>query len=173
VVLGMASSGVHSNGFSLVRRCIDRATGAVARHDASGLPAMLDGRPFRQAVMEPTRLYVKPVLAALAAHPIKALAHITGGGLLENIPRVLPAGTAAHLRQGSWPQSELFAWLQATAGIGDHEMNRTFNNGIGMVVVVAPAHADATARTLREQGETVYEIGAIAPIGSGAAVEIG
>jgi phosphoribosylformylglycinamidine cyclo-ligase len=164
VVLGLASSGVHSNGFSLVRKCIDRAAGQ--------LPATLDGKPLRDALMAPTRLYVKPVLAALAAHPIKALAHITGGGLLENIPRVLPDGLAAHLAKGSWPQTELFAWLQATAGISDYEMNRTFNNGIGMVVVVDAAQADATAQTLRAQGETVYRIGAIASLGQGAAVEI-
>jgi phosphoribosylformylglycinamidine cyclo-ligase len=137
------------------------------------LPATLDGQPFREAVMAPTRLYVKPVLAALVAHPIKALAHITGGGLLENIPRVLPEGMAAHLRAGSWPRSELFAWLQATAGITDHEMNRTFNNGIGMVVVVAAQDAAATAATLRAQGETVHEIGAIAARGDGAAVVVG
>ncbi len=172
VVLGLASSGVHSNGFSLVRKCIDRCAGTGPGRDEGRLPPTLDGKPFRQALMEPTRLYVLPVLAALAAHPIKALAHITGGGLLENIPRVLPGGMAAHLRKGSWPQSELFAWLQATAGIDDHEMNRTFNNGIGMVLVVDPASADATARTLREQGQTVYEIGLIAPIGAGGAVEI-
>jgi phosphoribosylformylglycinamidine cyclo-ligase len=164
VVLGLASSGVHSNGFSLVRKCIERA-GASA-------PATLDSKPFKQALMEPTRLYVKNVLAALAAHPIKALAHITGGGLLENIPRVLPEGMAAHLVKGSWPQTELFAWLQATAGIDDIEMNRTFNNGIGMVVVIDAAHAAACAATLRAAGETVYEIGVIAPIGSGAAVVV-
>ena len=172
VVLGLASSGVHSNGFSLVRKCLERASGSGAEHDESRLPATLDGKPFRQALMEPTRLYVKPVLAALAAHPIKALAHITGGGLLENIPRVLPDGMAAHLRKGSWPQSALFAWLQKTAGISDHEMNRTFNNGIGMVVVVDAAHALTTAQTLRAHGETVYEIGSIAPIAQGASVEI-
>ncbi len=164
VVLGLASSGAHSNGFSLVRKCIERA--------ADKLPQTLDGAPFRQALMAPTRLYVKPVLAALAAHPIKALAHITGGGLLENIPRVLPDGLAAHLRHGSWPQTELFAWLQKTAGIDDQEMNRTFNNGIGMVLVVAAKEAEATAHTLHSLGETVYPIGAIAPRGAGAAVEI-
>ncbi len=162
VVLGLASNGVHSHGFSLVRKCLERA--------GANLPATLDGRPLREAVMAPTRLYVKPVLAALQQHPIKALAHITGGGLLENIPRVLPEGLAAHLVKGSWPQSELFGWLQRTAGIDDHEMNRTFNNGIGMVVVVAADHADATAATLRAQGETVYPIGTIAPRGDGAAV---
>ncbi|MFM2208964.1 MAG: hypothetical protein RIQ96_607, partial [Pseudomonadota bacterium] len=127
---------------------------------------------FRQAIMAPTRLYVKNVLAALDSHPIKALAHITGGGLLENIPRVLPDGLAAHLRQGSWPQTELFAWLQKTAGIDDIEMNRTFNNGIGMVVVVRPAQADACAATLRALGETVHAIGRIAPRGDGPAVQV-
>jgi phosphoribosylformylglycinamidine cyclo-ligase len=172
VVLGLASSGVHSNGFSLVRKCIERSGTAV--------PARLDGKPFKQALMEPTRLYVKNVLAVLAAHPtsddstcaggIKALAHITGGGLLENIPRVLPEGTAAHLKKGSWPQTELFAWLQKTAGIDDMEMNRTFNNGIGMVVVVSADQAQACAQTLRSAGEIVYQIGTIALRGSGAAV---
>jgi len=174
VVLGLASSGVHSNGFSLVRKCIERAGASV--------PATLDGKPFKQAIMEPTRLYVKNVLAALAAHPhsrdaspggIKALAHITGGGLLENIPRVLPEGLAAHLQAGSWPQTELFAWLQKTAGIDDIEMNRTFNNGIGMVVVVSADAAEATAATLRGLGERVHAIGTIAARGTGAAVVVG
>ena len=164
VVLGLASSGVHSNGFSLVRKCIERAGGQ--------LPASLDGQPFKQAIMAPTRLYVKSVLAALASHPIKALAHITGGGLLENIPRVLPEGMAAHLQKGSWPQTELFAWLQQTAGIDDIEMNRTFNNGIGMVVVIDAAHAESCAQTLRAQGETVYTIGQIGRRDSGAAVVV-
>ena len=165
VVLGLASSGAHSNGFSLVRKCIARA--------GNDLPATLDGKPFKQALMEPTRLYVKNVLAALALHPIKALAHITGGGLLENIPRVLPGGMAAHLKKGSWPQTELFAWLQKTAAISDFEMNRTFNNGIGMVVAVDAANAHATAQTLRSSGETVYELGVIAAMGDGAAVVVG
>ena len=162
VVLGLASSGVHSNGFSLVRKCIERA--------GSNAPDTLDGKPFKQALMEPTRLYVLNVLAALAAHPIKALAHITGGGLLENIPRVLPEGLAAHLNKGSWPQSELFAWLQKTAGIDDMEMNRTFNNGIGMVVVIDAAQASVCAATLEAAGEKVYTIGTIAPQGAGAQV---
>ncbi|QNP49589.1 phosphoribosylformylglycinamidine cyclo-ligase [Diaphorobacter aerolatus] len=164
VVLGLASAGAHSNGFSLVRKCIERA-------EANGsIPETLDGKPFRNAVMEPTRLYVKNVLAALEQHPIKALAHITGGGLLENIPRVLPEGTAAHLKAGSWPQTELFAWLQKTAGIDDIEMNRTFNNGIGMVVVIAADAADAAAATLASLGESVHRIGVIAERGDGAAV---
>jgi phosphoribosylformylglycinamidine cyclo-ligase len=182
VVLGLKSNGVHSNGFSLVRKCIERAEAA------GNIPATLDSQPFKQAVMAPTRLYVLNVLKALDAHPlnteadgttfgktsgIKALAHITGGGLLENIPRVLPKGMAAHLKKGSWPQTELFAWLQSTAGIDDIEMNRTFNNGIGMVVVVDAASAGVVAQTLRDLGETVFEIGAIAPQGAGAAVVVG
>jgi phosphoribosylformylglycinamidine cyclo-ligase len=174
VVLGLASHGVHSNGFSLVRKCIERA--------GENLPTSLDGMPFKEAVMKPTRLYVKNVLAALAKHPapedaaspggIKALAHITGGGLLENIPRVLPEGMAAQLKKGSWPQTELFAWLQNTAGIDDVEMNRTFNNGIGMVVVIAADEAGACAATLRELGETVFEIGTIGERGAGEAVTV-
>ncbi|MBS7778441.1 phosphoribosylformylglycinamidine cyclo-ligase [Acidovorax sp. CCYZU-2555] len=166
VVLGLASAGVHSNGFSLVRKCIERA-------EANGtVPANLDGKPFKQAIMEPTRLYVKNVLAVLAEHPIKALAHITGGGLLENIPRVLPDGLAAHLDAGSWPQTELFAWLQATAGIDAVEMNRTFNNGIGMVVVVPAEQAETIAAALQGLGETVYTIGRIAARGDGQPVEV-
>ena len=167
VVLGLASHGVHSNGFSLVRKCIERA--------GANTPATLDGMPFKEAIMRPTRLYVKNVLAALAQHPnsadatssggIKALAHI-------NIPRVLPEGLAAHLVKGSWPQTELFAWLQATAGIDDNEMNRTFNNGIGMVVVVDAGSAQACAQTLREAGEQVFAIGHIAKQGEGAQVVV-
>ncbi len=169
VVLGLASSGVHSNGFSLVRKCMERAAA----------PALLDGRPCRETIMEPTRLYVKSLLAALQAHPrtasgraIKALAHITGGGLLENIPRVLPEGLSAHLRKGSWPRSELFDWLQSTAGIDDLEMNRTFNNGIGMVVVVDPAQASAVEASLRASGEQVHTIGEITERASRAAVVV-
>ena len=164
VVLGLSSSGVHSNGFSLVRKVIERA--------GANTPATLDGQPFKQAIMAPTRLYVKSVLAALAQHPIKALAHITGGGLLENIPRVLPDGLAAHLRLSSWPRSELFGWLQTTAGIDDIEMNRTFNNGIGMVVVIDAAHAKACAQTLQDLGESVHTIGVIAPKRDGASVVV-
>jgi phosphoribosylformylglycinamidine cyclo-ligase len=164
VVLGLASSGVHSNGFSLVRKCLERAAGQW--------PDQLDGMPLREAVMAPTRLYVKPVLQALHRHPIKALAHITGGGLLENIPRVLPKGMAAHLQRSSWPRTELFDWLQRTALISDFEMNRTFNNGIGMVLVVAPEDASATAQTLTQLGQAVYTIGQINARGSGEAAAV-
>ena len=164
VVLGLASSGVHSNGFSLVRKVIERA--------GSAWPTTLDGQPFKQAIMAPTRLYVKSVLSALKAHPIKALAHITGGGLTENIPRVLPDHCAAHLQRAQWPRTELFTWLQTTAGIDEAEMCRTFNNGIGMVLVVAPEHAQACSATLSAHGEQVHAIGTIVPRGQGAAVVI-
>lgn len=164
VVLGLASNGVHSNGFSLVRKCLERAAGHW--------PEQLDGRPFKQALMAPTRLYVKPVLQALEQHTIKGLAHITGGGLLENIPRVLPEGTCVQLKSGSWPQSELFAWLQRTAAIDAIEMNRTFNNGIGMVVIVAEQEADAVAKTLAQLGETVHRIGLVQSSQQAPAVQL-
>lgn len=166
VVLGLASNGVHSNGFSLVRKCIERA--------GDKLPEQLDGQAFREALMAPTRLYVKSVLSALQLGHIKALAHITGGGLLENIPRVLPEGLGVDLARAAWPQTQLFAWLQQTAGIDETEMNRTFNNGIGMVLVCQPEHATALQEHLRAAGETVYTIGAVVPRGAqqGAAVQV-
>ncbi len=166
VVLGLASNGVHANGFSLVRKCIERA-GASA-------PTTLDGLAFKQALMAPTRIYCKPVLAALEANVgIKAMAHITGGGLTENIPRVLPDDLAAELQRRTWPRSELFAWLQTTANITDDDMHRTFNCGIGMVVVVGAAHADACKALLQAQGETTYTLGHIGNRGDGLAVRVG
>jgi phosphoribosylformylglycinamidine cyclo-ligase len=155
VVLGLASSGAHSNGYSLVRKIIERA-GARPEQDFGGLP-------LGDVVMAPTRIYVKPMLAALAAHgkAVKGMAHITGGGLLDNVPRILQRGLAAALQRDAWPMPPLFAWLQQHGGVADEEMHRVFNCGIGMVVVVEAAQADAVARTLREHGETVHRIGAI------------
>ncbi|HWP20503.1 MAG TPA: phosphoribosylformylglycinamidine cyclo-ligase [Burkholderiaceae bacterium] len=153
VVLGLASSGVHSNGYSLVRKIVDRA--------GAQLPAMLDGQEFRARVMAPTRLYVKPVLAALQQVDVKGMAHITGGGLVENIPRCLPDGTQAVIEQRSWPRPEIFSWLQREGGVAEQEMHRTFNCGIGFVLVVAAADAARVAEILRAHGETVYEIGRI------------
>ncbi len=161
VVIGLASHGVHSNGFSLVRKIIERA--------GDQHPATLDGQPFKAAIMAPTRLYVKPLLKALQSQPIKALAHITGGGLLENIPRVLPPGLQARLQAGSWPQSELFAWLQKTGGVSDSEMHRTFNCGIGMVVVVPAEAAKACLAFLNQEGEKAYRIGQIVELPEGQA----
>ena len=148
VILGLASSGAHSNGFSLLRK--------ILRHANANPDQEIGGRPLGDVVMAPTRIYVKSVLAALAAHgrDIKGLAHITGGGLLENVPRILRAGMAAELHRDAWEMPELFKWLQRNGGVADQEMARVFNCGIGMVLVAAPQHADAVAATLRAQGET-------------------
>lgn len=162
VILGLASNGVHSNGFSLVRKCLERAAGST--------PATLDGKPFREAIMAPTRLYVRAIHAVLEQLPdsIHAMAHITGGGLLENLPRVLPDTLSATLKADSWPTSEVFSWLQTTAGIDDHEMYRTFNSGIGMAIIVAADQADAVRQLLSNAGETVYTIGSTVPRGGEA-----
>ena len=164
VVIGLASNGVHSNGFSLVRQCIKRA--------GDQCPTTLDGQPFKTALMAPTRLYVKSVLAALKTQPIKALAHITGGGLTENIPRVLPAGLGVNLQRSAWPQTELFAWLQQTAGIDEVEMNRTLNNGIGMVAIVPRDAAQAVQDAFNAMGETAYRIGEVVSTDRSAAIVV-
>ena len=146
VLIGLASSGAHSNGYSLIRKIVERA-----RPDA----AMLD------ALMEPTRIYVKSVLKLIASVPVKGLAHITGGGLVGNVPRVLPRGTRAVIDASSWPRPPLFRWLQQQGSVAEEEMHRVFNCGIGMVAVVAAADAKRAAGKLRAAGETVYEIGTV------------
>lgn len=155
VILGLASSGAHSNGFSLLRRILAHANARPGQD--------IDGQSLEDAVMAPTRIYVKSVLAALAKHgrAIKGLAHITGGGLLDNIPRVLRAGLAAQIHRDAWTLPPLFAWLQENGGVADQEMYRVFNCGIGMVVIVPADQADAVRATLTEQGETVYVLGQI------------
>lgn len=155
VVLGLASSGAHSNGFSLLRKILTHANARPGQD--------LDGESLEDAVMAPTRIYVKSVLTALAEHgrDIKGLAHITGGGLLENIPRVLRPGLAATLHRDAWNMPALFGWLQENGGVADHEMYRVFNCGIGMVVIVPADRADAVSATLRGHGETVFRIGEI------------
>ena len=163
-VLGLASSGVHSNGYSLVRKIVERAVNGGA-----GLPATLDGEAFRHRVMRPTRLYVKPVLAALREVPIKGMAHITGGGLVENVPRCLPDGLQAVLERAAWPQPEIFAWLQREGGVAEAEMHRTFNCGIGFVAIVAAGDAGRAEQLLRDGGEQVHRIGRIEPRPEGAA----
>jgi len=156
VVLGLASSGVHSNGYSLVRKIVERAGAS-----GTALPATLDGVAFRERVIAPTRLYVKPVLLAMKELHIKGMSHITGGGLVENIPRCLPEGTKAVLDKRSWPQPEIFAWLQREGGVAEAEMHRTFNCGIGYVVIVAAADVDRAERVLKGQGQSVHRIGRI------------
>lgn len=154
VVLGLASNGAHSNGYSLIRKIIERSN--------PDLDAEFDGdQTLRQAVIAPTRLYVKPILAALEKFEIKGMAHITGGGLTENIPRVLPENCVAQIDAQSWPLPKLFQWLQQAGNVERQEMYRTFNCGIGMAVIVPAEQADAAQAFLAEQGETVYRLGTI------------
>jgi phosphoribosylformylglycinamidine cyclo-ligase len=148
VLLGLASSGAHSNGYSLIRKILERAAPDAARIDA---------------LMQPTRIYVKPVLEVMQQVPLKGLAHITGGGLTGNVPRMLPNGLVARIDKASWPRPALFEWLQRDGGVAEDEMHRVFNCGIGMVVAVAPMDAQRAAEALRGAGETVYRIGAIEP----------
>jgi phosphoribosylformylglycinamidine cyclo-ligase len=153
VVLGLASSGIHSNGYSLVRKIIE-----VAKPD---LEADFHGRKLSDVLMAPTRLYVKPLLALMASMEVKGLVHITGGGLVENIPRVLQDHLTAVLDAKSWTMPPLFQWLQQHGGVADHEMHRVFNCGIGMTVIVSKENADAAMAQLQAAGETVYRIGEI------------
>jgi phosphoribosylformylglycinamidine cyclo-ligase len=152
-VLGLASSGAHSNGYSLIRSIIERAK--------PDLSADFHGRPLADVLLEPTRIYVKPLLALMRSINIKGLAHITGGGLVENIPRALPEGVAAVLQKSAWPMPPLFHWLQQHGGVAEAEMHRVFNCGIGMTLIVAEADADAALRLLAEAGERAYRIGRI------------
>ncbi len=154
VVLGLKSNGAHSNGYSLVRKIIERAQ--------PELDAEFDGgKTLREAIIAPTRIYVKPLLALMQQLTVKGMAHITGGGITENTPRVLPENTVAQIDANSWELPKLFQWLQAEGNVDAQEMYRTFNCGIGMVVIVDAADADKAAAFLTEQGETVYRIGEI------------
>jgi phosphoribosylformylglycinamidine cyclo-ligase len=153
VVLGLASSGAHSNGYSLIRRILERTQ--------PDLSADFHGRPLADVVLEPTRIYVKPILQLLDTAAVKGLAHITGGGIVENVPRILAAGLTAEIDAGAWPRPPLFGWLQAQGGVAEQEMLRVFNCGIGMVIVVAGQDAEAASTLLRRAGETVWRIGTI------------
>ncbi len=158
VILGLASSGPHSNGYSLIRRLVE-VSGLRYQDEAP----FARGRTLGEALLVPTRIYVKPVLAALkASDGIKALAHITGGGFLENIPRVLPADTVAEIDLSQVPCPPVFGWLQQAGNILEREMLRTFNCGIGMICVVRAESAADVARILKEQGEHIVTLGAIA-----------
>ena len=156
VVLALASSGVHSNGYSLVRKVVADAGLALSK------PApFASNLSLGEVLLEPTRIYVKSGLAAARSGKVKAFAHITGGGLIENIPRVLPDGTCAALDAARWELPVVFGWLAKTGRIAPEEMARTFNCGIGMVVVTAPEDANAVAAMLEQAGERVLEIGRI------------
>ena len=164
VVLGLASSGIHSNGYSLVRKIIE-----VAKPDLDG---DFHGRKLADVLMAPTRLYVKPLLALMASMEVKGLVHITGGGLVENIPRVLQDHLTAVLDGSSWTMPPLFQWLQQHGGVADAEMHRVFNCGIGMTVIVSKENADAAFAQLEAAGETVYRIGEIRARADGEAQTI-
>jgi phosphoribosylformylglycinamidine cyclo-ligase len=176
VVLGLASSGIHSNGYSLVRRlAADKAwdLGAPAPFDsgASDSGAPDSGETLIEALMRPTRIYVQALLPEIRAGRINALAHITGGGLLENIPRVLPEGLHAHIEAQAWPQPGIMAFLQAQGAITPQEMAKTFNCGIGMCAVVAADIADEVCASLTQAGETVFRIGTIEAGEKGCSVQ--
>jgi phosphoribosylformylglycinamidine cyclo-ligase len=160
VVLGLASSGAHSNGYSLIRKLIDVS--------GIGLKTDFHGRPFADTVMEPTRIYVKPLLALMEALNVKGMAHITGGGVTGNLPRCLPEGVAARVDPNAWTRPPLFDWLQQAGNVEPDEMLRTFNCGIGMCVVVAAADAAAAMAHLVASGETVWQIGEIVARPDGA-----
>jgi phosphoribosylformylglycinamidine cyclo-ligase len=152
-IVGLSSSGPHSNGYSLIRKLV-----AV---DGASASTVLEGRNLFDRLLAPTRIYVKPLLALLKALPVHGLAHITGGGLTDNLPRALPAGLEAVLVRESWPVDPVFTWLQRTAGISAAEMYRTFNCGIGMAVIVPVAHAQATVQFLAARGESAQIIGEV------------
>jgi phosphoribosylformylglycinamidine cyclo-ligase len=165
IVLGIASSGVHSNGFSLVRRIL-AGSGAALDAEAPFAP----GATLAGALLTPTRIYVKPLLALHRAGLLKAAAHITGGGLPGNLPRVLPEGVGATLRAGSWPVPPVFAWLARAGGVAEAEMLRVFNCGVGMALIVGADDAAAAEAMLAEAGEQAFRIGTIEP-GLGVQIE--
>ncbi|SDJ62326.1 phosphoribosylformylglycinamidine cyclo-ligase [Billgrantia gudaonensis] len=166
VLLGIASSGPHSNGYSLIRKILE-VSGA-------NLDTAIDGRPLADALLAPTRVYVKPLLSLIreSGVTVNALSHITGGGLVENLPRVLPEGLAARIDAASWERPAVFDWLKREGNVDEHELHRVLNCGIGMVVVVPADQADQARAHLQAQGETVQRIGEIVTRGDGEAVRL-
>ncbi|MEJ2418003.1 MAG: phosphoribosylformylglycinamidine cyclo-ligase [Exilibacterium sp.] len=162
-LIGLASSGAHSNGYSLIRKIIDHCNADLGV-TLSGDPG---GRTLGQALLEPTRIYVKPLLGLIKQVQVKALSHITGGGLLENLPRVLPAGTKAVINTQAWTRPAVFNWLQEQGNVETREMYRTFNCGVGMVICVPPAQADTALQHLAAAGEQAFILGTIAAAASG------
>ncbi len=161
-LLGLASSGPHSNGYSLIRK--------ILQVSGSTLDTPFEDSTLGQTLLEPTRIYVKNILKLMESIEVKALSHITGGGLLENLPRVMPEDTQALIDVQSWTRPAIFNWLQQQGNVDEHEMHRTFNCGIGMVLVVSPERASQAEQILSELGETVYSIGEITAGRQGEAV---
>ncbi|HEY6578955.1 MAG TPA: phosphoribosylformylglycinamidine cyclo-ligase [Rhizomicrobium sp.] len=168
VLVGVCSSGLHSNGFSLVRRIVTDDSLSL-----EGPAKFAPEKTLGEALLTPTRLYVKSALAAIKAANVKGLAHITGGGITENIPRILPANIAAEIRRGSWPCPPLFAWLASTGGIDEDEMLRTFNCGIGLIAIVAAEDEQRCVDAFAEAGEIAFAVGALTTIESQARVAYG
>jgi phosphoribosylformylglycinamidine cyclo-ligase len=158
VLLGLASDGVHSNGYSFVRKVVERA-GLAWADPAPFAP----GRTVGEALLTPTRLYVRQALAAIRAGGVRGLAHITGGGLLENPPRMLPEGLACEIDLGAWQLPPVFAWMAGVAGMEERELLKTFNCGIGLVLAVAPDRAEALEALLSGMGERVVRLGEVVP----------
>ncbi len=161
VLLGIASSGPHSNGFSLIRKIIEVAGADIQAPLKQYVPSVSDSRSLGEALLEPTRIYVKPLLELMKNITVKGMAHITGGGLTENTHRMFPDHLQATIKAGSWATLPVFEWLQQAGKIAMHEMHRTFNCGIGFVVVVAPEDADAALQQLRQAGQIVSVIGSV------------
>lgn len=161
-IIGLASSGLHSNGYSLARK--------VVEHAGADLNAPFGDSTLGATLLMPTRIYVKPVLELLAALPVVGIAHITGGGLPENLPRILPEGLAARLQPSAWQRPAIFDWLQQQGGIAASEMWRTFNCGLGMVVVLPASRADEALALLRDAGETACLVGEVVTRGDGPGV---
>ena len=164
ILLGLGSSGPHSNGFSLIRRIVEAANADLTQPIAGAA----DSPTLGESLLEPTRIYAKPVLALLQSVDVRGMAHITGGGLLANTHRMFPEDLGACLERGSWPRPAIFEWLQNAGNVAVPEMHRVFNCGIGMIVVVAPADADRAAALLAGAGENVYRIGAVVQRAPGA-----
>jgi phosphoribosylformylglycinamidine cyclo-ligase len=168
-LVGLASSGPHANGYSLIRRVLERAAGEIA---PSALAAPLEGRPLADWVMAPTRIYARSLMPLLREpyHPglIRGMAHVTGGGLVENVPRMLPPGLQAAICADAWQRPAIFRWLQEAGGIADAEMYRVFNCGIGMVLAVAATDLARVLRSLESAGETACHLGEIVARQDGA-----
>jgi phosphoribosylformylglycinamidine cyclo-ligase len=161
VVLGLASDGAHSNGYSLIRKIVEMSGGIERLIPSNGGSAAAGEEPLADRVLAPTRIYVKPVLALMREVTVKGMAHITGGGLVENVPRVLADNLTARLDRNAWTMPPLFSWLQRAGNVADDEMLRVFNCGIGMVLVVAESDAERAMQVLPQHGERVWRIGRI------------
>jgi phosphoribosylformylglycinamidine cyclo-ligase len=155
-IIGLASSGLHSNGYSLARKLLFDDLGLNVKSRPIGFK-----RTMGKTLLEPTRIYVKPVLKVTSEFSVNGVAHITGGGLIENIPRIIPKGLKAVIEPGSWPMPKIFGFIKANGPISDHEMLRTFNCGIGMVIVVRSSVASAARDRLNSLGEKAHIIGEI------------